>query len=104
MPQVGRWDQLPDAVRQHLIERMRDRAISVSDLNELRIWIESRLRSLRVGGTRTLARLRSAAADRFPRRSCSEARLRRVIVRGRKLVGSAQRGLSSKRVPDVIPV
>jgi len=36
MPQLERRDNLPGGVRQHLIERMRDRAISVSDLNQLR--------------------------------------------------------------------
>ena len=36
MPQLERWDNLPKGVRQHLIERMRDREISVSDLNQLR--------------------------------------------------------------------
>jgi hypothetical protein len=39
MPKISRWDDLPDAVRQHLIERMRDRAISLSDLNQLREWM-----------------------------------------------------------------
>ena len=33
MPQLARWDSLPEGVRQHLIERMRDRAISISDLS-----------------------------------------------------------------------
>lgn len=42
MPQIERWDNLPEAVRQHLTERMRDRAISVSDLNQLRLWVETR--------------------------------------------------------------
>lgn len=42
MPQIERWENLPEAVRQHLIERMRDRAISVSDLNQLRLWVETR--------------------------------------------------------------
>ena len=42
MPQVERCDNLPEGVRQHLIERMRDRAISVSDLNQLRLWVETR--------------------------------------------------------------
>jgi hypothetical protein len=42
MPQLERWDNLPEGVRQHLIERMRDRAISISDLNQLRLWIETR--------------------------------------------------------------
>ena len=42
MPQIERWENLPEAVRQHLIERMRDRGISVSDLNQLRLWVETR--------------------------------------------------------------
>jgi hypothetical protein len=42
MPQIERWDNLPQRVRQHLIERMRDRAISVSDLNQLRLWVDTR--------------------------------------------------------------
>jgi hypothetical protein len=29
-------------VRHHLIERMRDRAISISDLDQLRLWVETR--------------------------------------------------------------
>ncbi len=42
MPQLERWDHLPEGVRKHLIERMRDREISVSDLNQLRLWGETR--------------------------------------------------------------
>lgn len=42
MPRIESWDNLPTGVRQHLIERMRDRAISISDLNQLRLWIESK--------------------------------------------------------------
>ncbi|HEV1993478.1 MAG TPA: hypothetical protein VGR03_04025 [Candidatus Acidoferrum sp.] len=41
MPRIARWDNLPANVRQHLIERMRDRAISIADLNQLRLWIDS---------------------------------------------------------------
>jgi len=29
MPRIETWDQLPAGVRQHLIDRMRDRAISI---------------------------------------------------------------------------
>jgi len=32
----------PPAVRDHLIARMRDRKISLDDLNRLRLWIETR--------------------------------------------------------------
>jgi hypothetical protein len=42
MPNIERWENLPEGVRQHLIERMRDRAISLADLNQLRLWIETR--------------------------------------------------------------
>jgi hypothetical protein len=42
MPKIESWDQLPQRVRQHLIERMRDRSITIADLNQLRIWINSK--------------------------------------------------------------
>ena len=41
MPKIAHWDDLPGDVRDHLIDRMRDRAISIADLNQLRVWIES---------------------------------------------------------------
>ncbi|HEV2689284.1 MAG TPA: hypothetical protein VGV35_12045 [Bryobacteraceae bacterium] len=41
MSKIRSWANFPEGVRQHLIERMRDRAISIADLNELRAWIES---------------------------------------------------------------
>jgi hypothetical protein len=42
MPNLEVWNKLPAAIRQHLMERMRDRRISIPDLNKLRIWVESR--------------------------------------------------------------
>jgi hypothetical protein len=42
VPQITNWSHLPSAIRDHLIERMRDRKISLNDLNQLRIWIESK--------------------------------------------------------------
>ncbi len=41
MPHLKTWRDLPEGIREHLIERMRDRRISVADLNMLRIWVES---------------------------------------------------------------
>jgi hypothetical protein len=41
MPKIETWDNLPPGVRQHLIDRMRDRAICIADLNQLRLWIDS---------------------------------------------------------------
>lgn len=41
MPKIARWAELPPNVRQHLVDRMRDRAITLEDLNQLRLWIAS---------------------------------------------------------------
>jgi hypothetical protein len=41
MPKIERWENLPEAVRQHLVDRMRDRQIKIADLNQLRVWIET---------------------------------------------------------------
>jgi hypothetical protein len=41
MPRIARWQELPAGVRDHLTERMSQRAISLADLNQLRLWIES---------------------------------------------------------------
>ena len=41
MPQIAAWSDLPPVIRQHLIDRMRDRHITIADLNDLRVWIES---------------------------------------------------------------
>ena len=42
MPQIETWARLPPAIRDHLVERMRDRKLSLDDLNRLRLWIESK--------------------------------------------------------------
>jgi hypothetical protein len=42
MPQIEAWSRLPAEIRDHLVDRMRDRKISVDDLNQLRLWIESK--------------------------------------------------------------
>ena len=41
MPKIARWSDLPENVRHHLTDRMRDRSISIADLNQLRLWIDS---------------------------------------------------------------
>jgi hypothetical protein len=41
MPHLATWKNFPPAVRQHLMERMRDRRISLADLDRLRLWVES---------------------------------------------------------------
>ena len=42
MPKIENWGNLPLGVREHLSGRMRDRAISIADLNQLRVWIDSK--------------------------------------------------------------
>lgn len=42
MPKLDSWSHIPAPVREHLVERMRERQISLTDLNLLRIWIETR--------------------------------------------------------------
>jgi hypothetical protein len=41
MPKIANWTDLPLRVRQHLADRMRDRSISLSDLDKLRLWMAS---------------------------------------------------------------
>jgi hypothetical protein len=42
MPQIETWPRIPAAIRDHLVERMRDRHISLEDLNQLRVWLETK--------------------------------------------------------------
>jgi hypothetical protein len=42
MPQIETWSRLPAAVRDHLVERMGERNISLDDLNQLRLCMESK--------------------------------------------------------------
>jgi hypothetical protein len=42
MPRIEIWARLPPAIRDHLIQRMHDGNISIEDLNQLRLWMESK--------------------------------------------------------------
>ena len=42
MPQIETWPRLPAALRDHLVERMHDHNITLSDLNQLRLWMETK--------------------------------------------------------------
>jgi hypothetical protein len=42
MPQIETWPRIPAAIRDHLLERMRDRQITLDDLNQRRLWMETR--------------------------------------------------------------
>jgi len=37
MPKIQLWAKFPEALRRHLIERMSDRSITLTDLNQLRL-------------------------------------------------------------------
>ena len=41
MPKIVSWGDLPPRARQHLIDRMHQRALSLGDLDRLRLWMES---------------------------------------------------------------
>jgi len=42
MPRIESWSRISATIRDHLIERMRDRNIRIEDLNRLRLWLESK--------------------------------------------------------------
>lgn len=42
MPQIETWPRLPANLRNHLVERMHDRYINLQDLNQLRLWMETK--------------------------------------------------------------
>lgn len=78
MPQLERWDNLPEAVRQHLIDRMRDRAISVSDLNELRLWVETQPQVSEVDWYKDFGSFKLCGSGSYPKTFWSEGKLQRV--------------------------
>jgi hypothetical protein len=41
MPKVEVWARFPAPLQRHFIQRMRERSISLTDLNALRIWMET---------------------------------------------------------------
>jgi len=42
MPRLESWPRIPAEIRDHLIQRMHDRDISLDHLNQLRIWLETK--------------------------------------------------------------
>lgn len=74
MPTIARWADFLPNLREHLVERMRDRSITLEDLNQLRLWIASDPKCLKAIGTRTSAPSRSAAKGDSPRPFWSKGR------------------------------
>ena len=67
MPQIETWSNLPAAIRNHLVERMNDRNISVADLNQLRVWIETKPEVPEGDGTRISGHSKCAAKVGTPK-------------------------------------
>jgi hypothetical protein len=59
MPEI-QWTKLSKGVKQHLMDRLKDRRITASDLQALQEWIGHSLPFPAGNGTRTLVRLSSA--------------------------------------------
>jgi hypothetical protein len=78
MPQIETWPRFPQAIRDHLVDRMRERKISLDDLNRLRIWIESGPTFPKAHGTRTLDRSKSAVKVPIQKHSCWPVRQQRA--------------------------
>ena len=78
MPQLERWDNLPEGVRQHLIERMRDREISVSDLNQLRLWVETRPEAPEGDWYNDFGSFKVCGSGSYPKRSYFEGKSSRA--------------------------
>ena len=76
MPQIETWARLPVVLRDHLVDRMRDRNITVQDLNRLRLRMESRPEVPNTLGISISVHSSCAVKASFPRRFCSLASLR----------------------------
>ncbi len=78
MPKIERWDHFPEAVRQHLVERMRDRAIGIADLNKLRLWIEARPEVPEGDWYKDFGSFKICGSGALPRPSCFEGKPRKA--------------------------
>ena len=67
MPKIARWADLPANVRDHLVDRMRDRAITLEDLNLLRLWIASEPEVPEGDGYKDFGSFKICGEGRFPK-------------------------------------
>ena len=81
MPKIENWDNLPLGVRQHLIDRMRDRAIRIADLSQLRLWIASRPEVPEGDWYKDFGSFKICGEGKFPKTFL----LRSQVARGTKL-------------------
>jgi hypothetical protein len=57
---------------------MRDSRISISDLNQLRLWVETRPEAPAGDWYKDFGSFKVCGSGFYPKRSCSEGKLRRV--------------------------
>jgi hypothetical protein len=81
VPQIETWPHLPAAVRDHLVERMRDREITLQDLNQLRTWIESKPDVPEGAWYKDFGSFKLCGAGKYPKTFL----LARQAAKGRKL-------------------
>jgi len=74
MPQIASWSQIPASIRQHLVQRMRDRNVGLEDLNRWRERVNRGPKYPRETGTGILVHLSFAATANIPRRSFYQVR------------------------------
>jgi hypothetical protein len=67
MPRIESWSRLPPAIRNHLVERMHDRNISLEDLNRLRLWIDSKPEVPEGPWYRNFASFKLCGEGRYPK-------------------------------------
>jgi hypothetical protein len=67
MPKIECWDNLPEGVRQHLIDRMRDRAIGIADLNQLRAGLNRSRKSAEGGWYKDFGSFKICGHGSYPK-------------------------------------
>ena len=85
MPKIERWENLPESVRRHLIDRMRDRAVSIADLSQLGLWMETRPQVPDGQWYKDSLLSSFAVAERSPRHSFSLGKRLKVKPSDKKL-------------------
>jgi hypothetical protein len=85
MPQIESWLRLPAAIRDHLVERMRDRNINLEDLNRLRIWIDLKPNVPEGAWFKDFGSFKLCGKVSFPRHSCCQGQFPKTfLLRGQR--------------------
>ena len=93
MPRIARWKDLPAGVREHLMERMNERAISLADLNRLRIWIESEPEVSEGDWYKGFGSFKICGHGSYPKTFCSPDRLPKAAPSDSVVLAQSQSAL-----------